>query len=322
MGRDARPEAIDVDRRNAIAESYSHLLRPIAAALARRLPGVSLDDLIQAGALGLLDAASRYTPERSETFGAYVRLRIRGAMLDALEDLVPAGVSMDGINAATDCRGLIEGVDRKQRWRAIEAALRVLSERQRWTVTLRYIDGLTQREAALALGVTKAAVARLEARAVARLRREVIDARRSGDWEGMGRVITMPRPTVEEIAAAVDELGALSVRMQELRQIQDRYDQLRRRILAWYDDHPPGQSFSIEGAHFAAEVSPRMVERRIRSMTALFKELGQRRFLKYCQFPLAALDEIMAPAEQERLVVTSQTGPRRIKVFARLESAA
>jgi transcriptional regulator with XRE-family HTH domain len=204
----------------------------------------------------------------------------------------------------------------------VARATALLTARQRVVVWLRYRAGLSQRGAAAELGVTQAAVAQIEQRALRHLRAGVIAPVDGVDYAGMGKLIQMPRPSLDEIAAAVDELGALSVRLHELRQVQERYDQLRRKVVGWYEHEPAGQSFALEGAHFAAEVSPRAVERRIRSMLALYRALGQRRFLKYCQFPLSALDQVMAPAEQEQYVVSEQTGPRRIKVFARLESAA
>jgi RNA polymerase sigma factor for flagellar operon FliA len=50
-----------------------------------KLPAsVELDDLIQAGMLGLLDASSRYQDNRGAQFETFVSQRIRGAMLDEL----------------------------------------------------------------------------------------------------------------------------------------------------------------------------------------------------------------------------------------------
>ena len=45
---------------------------------------VDLDDLIQAGMIGLLDAASRYKEDQGAQFETYASQRIRGAMLDEL----------------------------------------------------------------------------------------------------------------------------------------------------------------------------------------------------------------------------------------------
>ncbi len=68
-----------------LSTRYLPRIQKLARAMARRLPPhVPLDDLISAGALGLLDAARRYDPNVCERFEAYAEHRIRGAMLDEL----------------------------------------------------------------------------------------------------------------------------------------------------------------------------------------------------------------------------------------------
>jgi RNA polymerase sigma factor for flagellar operon FliA len=55
---------------------------------------VQVDDLIQAGMLGLLDAAANFTSNRGASFETYAGIRIRGAMIDALrkDDWAPRSV--------------------------------------------------------------------------------------------------------------------------------------------------------------------------------------------------------------------------------------
>ncbi|MGR4869655.1 RNA polymerase sigma factor FliA [Variovorax sp. LARHSF232] len=61
------------------------LVRRIALQMLARLPAsVELDDLIQVGMLGLLDASSRYEDNRGAQFETFASQRIRGAMLDEL----------------------------------------------------------------------------------------------------------------------------------------------------------------------------------------------------------------------------------------------
>ena len=70
---------------DALARNY--LVRVIAHAkrLARRLPAhISLNDLISAGMLGLVEGYLRYDPSRAETLDAFLDHRIRGALLDEL----------------------------------------------------------------------------------------------------------------------------------------------------------------------------------------------------------------------------------------------
>ena len=77
-------------------EEQIHLLRPmvrrIAAQIASRLPAnVMLDDLIQEGMTGLLDALHKFKPQANTNFEAYAAMRIRGAIYDACrrDDLLP-----------------------------------------------------------------------------------------------------------------------------------------------------------------------------------------------------------------------------------------
>jgi RNA polymerase sigma factor for flagellar operon FliA len=68
-------------RRNEYVEQHLPLVDQIARKLARRTPpNIELDDLIQAGRIGLLSAASRYTRALNVPFGAYARKRIEGEM--------------------------------------------------------------------------------------------------------------------------------------------------------------------------------------------------------------------------------------------------
>lgn len=67
---------------------HAELVKRIAYHLAGRLPpSVEVDDLIQAGMLGLLEAAANFTADRGASFETYAGIRIRGAMLDALRKL-------------------------------------------------------------------------------------------------------------------------------------------------------------------------------------------------------------------------------------------
>jgi RNA polymerase sigma factor for flagellar operon FliA len=64
---------------------YAPLVKRIAYHLMARLPAsVQVDDLIQVGMIGLLDAVSNYDDTQGAQFETYAVQRIRGAMLDEL----------------------------------------------------------------------------------------------------------------------------------------------------------------------------------------------------------------------------------------------
>ncbi len=67
---------------------HAELVKRIAYHLAGRLPpSVAVDDLIQAGMLGLMEAAANWSMNRGASFETYAGIRIRGAMIDALRKL-------------------------------------------------------------------------------------------------------------------------------------------------------------------------------------------------------------------------------------------
>jgi RNA polymerase sigma factor for flagellar operon FliA len=80
---------------NDIVERHGELVRRIAHHLAARLPAsVEIDDLIQAGMLGLIDAARNFQADQGAAFETYASIRIRGAMIDEIRrgDWVPRSV--------------------------------------------------------------------------------------------------------------------------------------------------------------------------------------------------------------------------------------
>ena len=86
---------------------HAELVKRIAYHLAGRLPpSVAVDDLIQAGMLGLMEAAANYTASRGASFETYAGIRIRGAMIDALRalDWAPRSVHRKARAAAAAVR--------------------------------------------------------------------------------------------------------------------------------------------------------------------------------------------------------------------------
>ncbi|WP_414716586.1 RNA polymerase sigma factor FliA [Thalassolituus sp. UBA2009] len=78
-----------------LVREHATLVKRIAHHLIGRLPdSVQLDDLIQAGMIGLLEAARKYDGGKGASFETYAGIRIRGAMLDEIRkgDWAPRSV--------------------------------------------------------------------------------------------------------------------------------------------------------------------------------------------------------------------------------------
>ena len=74
---------------------HADLVKRIAYHLVSRMPpNVEVDDLIQSGMIGLLDAAKHYSANKGANFETYAGIRIRGAMLDEVRksDWTPRSV--------------------------------------------------------------------------------------------------------------------------------------------------------------------------------------------------------------------------------------
>ena len=83
-----------LDRQEAI-ERYGAMVRRVAHQMIARLPpNVDVEDLVQAGMIGLFDAMSRYDAAGGAQFETFALQRVRGAMLDELRgaDWMPRSV--------------------------------------------------------------------------------------------------------------------------------------------------------------------------------------------------------------------------------------
>ncbi len=90
--KSTRQEAIDI-------EAFLPLVKKIAYHLKGRLPdSVFVEDLIQSGTIGLIEAAAKYNASQGASFETYAGIRIRGAMLDEIRkgDWTPRSVYRKG----------------------------------------------------------------------------------------------------------------------------------------------------------------------------------------------------------------------------------
>jgi len=112
-------------------QQHSDLVRRIAYHLAARLPpSVDVEDLVQAGLVGLIEAAQHYNGERGASFETYAAIRIRGAMMDELRrgDWAPRSVHRRHREIAQAMRAIEQRTGREAREDELIAELGISGE--------------------------------------------------------------------------------------------------------------------------------------------------------------------------------------------------
>lgn len=163
------------------------VVRGIAGQLHARLPqgcGIELRDLIQAGNVGLLQAARNFRQDSGAPLGGYARFRIRGEMLDMVRRSASAPqasslrVREDSEAATVDSALLVSAgnlpdadLSTRQRAEILDEELDRLPARHRTVVRLRYGRQMTLREIGNRLQVNESRACQLHQSALTRLRK-------------------------------------------------------------------------------------------------------------------------------------------------------
>jgi RNA polymerase sigma factor for flagellar operon FliA len=95
MDQPTRYDDVALQNPSSVVEDLLPLVKSIALRIRVKLPDfIELDDLTQAGLIGLLSACQSYDPNQGANFQTYASIRIRGAILDELRrnDWLPRSV--------------------------------------------------------------------------------------------------------------------------------------------------------------------------------------------------------------------------------------
>src|ERR1035438_5467209 len=78
----------NTDQRNELVVRELPQVHYVAARIRERLPkNVEMEDLVQAGVIGLLEACRSYDTSKDAQFSTFAKFRIRGAIIDSLRKL-------------------------------------------------------------------------------------------------------------------------------------------------------------------------------------------------------------------------------------------
>lgn len=132
-------------------------------------------DLIQEGTVGLMEAVERYEPAHGVAFSLYAVHRIRGRMVNFLQENRKEILLNEGEEEAVFLSKeapdtAFEQADRKEMQAAISDAMGRLPDREQDVIRSVYLKEQTALETAAAMDVSTAYVYRLEKRGIRRLR--------------------------------------------------------------------------------------------------------------------------------------------------------
>jgi RNA polymerase sigma factor for flagellar operon FliA len=190
---------LDTQMSARLLRQYEPLVRKIAGGFQRKLPrNILREDLLAAGMSGLWDAIRRHPDGPTDSFEWYVRVRVRGAILDELraQDWLsrrtrataeaangtdayvppPAVIRFDDVSEWEQNRCLADSssseaaVAAKFAQETLAKAVEQLPERERHIVSQHYFRGVKFKDLGIELGVSEPRISQLHSRAIQRLK--------------------------------------------------------------------------------------------------------------------------------------------------------
>lgn len=160
-----------IQARNELIESNIALVAPMARFLSRQIPpSFELADLVQAGTIGLIQAADTWDSGRIP-FPLWAKVKIRGAMLDSVRRRAWREQAHEEITEAESAAPTPEAIAAfHERAGQLRQALKALPWRERRLVVLRHVEGASYRSAGAAVGVGKTRARQLVEQAMETLR--------------------------------------------------------------------------------------------------------------------------------------------------------
>ena len=179
----------------ARAELIEHNLRLVAHVVRKyTVPGYSSDDLVSVGTLGLIKAVNTYRVGSATPLSSYAARCIENEVLMLLraskkrrgEVSLNEPIGMDGEGNDISFQDILgtppdqveDEAIRHVHMQQVRQALKTLPERERMVLEMRYgLRGekpLMQHEAAEKLGISRSYISRIESRAIARIRDELM----------------------------------------------------------------------------------------------------------------------------------------------------
>jgi RNA polymerase sigma factor for flagellar operon FliA len=160
----------------AASKLYGSWIKRTALLLRARMPWAELDELLQWGAIGMLEAMNRFDPSLGISFQAFAARRIRGAMIDGLrrDGVLRRGESVldaDAVDTAAlaggtspdDPLALLMRADKRS---LLVEGLKALPPLEYRVLALHFFDEMNNREIAAILDMSEGYASRIRKRAL------------------------------------------------------------------------------------------------------------------------------------------------------------
>lgn len=190
--------AMQAGDESARARLIEHNLRLVAHVVRKyTVPGLTQDDLVSVGTLGLIKAVNTYKPDAKMPLSTYaarcieneVLMQLRAAKKRRNDVSLTDPIGMDGEGNDISFQDILgtpgdmveDAAIRRMNMQQVRAALKKLPQRERAVLEMRYglLGGrpLLQHEVASKMGISRSYISRIETHAIALIRDEIMGKR-------------------------------------------------------------------------------------------------------------------------------------------------
>lgn len=187
--------AMQAGDETARARLIEHNLRLVAHVVRKyTVPGLTQDDLVSVGTLGLIKAVNTYKPDAKTPLSTYaarcieneVLMQLRAARKRRNDVFLTDPIGMDGEGNDISFQDILgtpgdmveDAAIRRMNMQQVRAALKKLPQRERAVLEMRYglLGGrpLLQHEVASKMGISRSYISRIETHAIALIRDEIM----------------------------------------------------------------------------------------------------------------------------------------------------
>jgi RNA polymerase sigma factor (sigma-70 family) len=160
----------------ALSALYATWIKRMALLLKMRMPWAELDELLQWGAIGMMEAMQRFDPSLGVNFQAFAARRIRGAMIDGLRRegssrrgqtvFEPEDVEAAALEAGTSPEDPLAVLQRSDNRALLVAALKTLPPQEYQVLAMHFFNEMNNREIAAVLEISEGYASRIRKRAL------------------------------------------------------------------------------------------------------------------------------------------------------------